>query len=562
MPAFQFGTNLLFNGRQPGAIGQSFNLANHAQQAQLAQLEMQQKVTQAQQDSRDRADAQKMHMAQLNQLIRHQGAEETNWANDNSFRERQLNMMGVAEQRKQQLADQNAVLEQRRIDQQENLLKQLGGSGMFGPSEPATPDTPMPSPSGKRRLPKGDTSWMGQDGRHGTPAAILDNLAMAESSGNPYAVGPPIPSMGGQRAMGAYQFIPSTVKQLEAQGHKFNPWDPVQARDMADMHLQDLVRQSGGSMERGIAKYGGFKTKDPSPYVSSVMGGNSPLMQTPMDKSRAMRMAALGAGAAITGLKGGEQLVQLGKMMEPETVPTNSWQRGPDGKMQYVGDPVKDREHDLAERKFGLDVTQYQHPNKQVVTTPDGQVAFDPREGTGTPLVDSSTGKRVGEQTATGEAQATLAKSARTLQGLSAAINHPGLNAGSGLLGVVSRRIPGTDTYDFDAALGVIKSQQSLDALQELKAVGLSLGSVSNADATRLESQVASLDPKQKPAALKRNLQLIYSSIDSMRKRTASAYEKKYGKPLAMDEAPQQGAAPAAGGGAISLDDYIRKHKK
>lgn len=102
---------------------------------------------------------------------------------------------------------------------------------------------------------------------YGTPAKLLDNLQQTESSGDPYAVNKQT------GAMGAYQFMPSTVAMLHKQGINFNPFDPQQARAAADKYIQTLAAQNGGDLNKAMAQYGGFVKQDPTAYVSKVMNG-------------------------------------------------------------------------------------------------------------------------------------------------------------------------------------------------------------------------------------------------------------------------------------------------
>jgi hypothetical protein len=92
--------------------------------------------------------------------------------------------------------------------------------------------------------------------------AHLDALREIESSNNPRAVNKD------SGAMGAYQFMPSTVTQLAKQGIKFDPFNEPQAREAARQHLQDFVDKSGGDLNKGLALYGGHVTKDPSNYIN------------------------------------------------------------------------------------------------------------------------------------------------------------------------------------------------------------------------------------------------------------------------------------------------------
>ena len=92
--------------------------------------------------------------------------------------------------------------------------------------------------------------------------AHLDALREIESSNNPKAVNK------NSGAMGAYQFMPSTVTQLAKQGIKFDPFNELEAREAARQHLQDFVDKSGGDLNKGLALYGGYVTKDPTNYIN------------------------------------------------------------------------------------------------------------------------------------------------------------------------------------------------------------------------------------------------------------------------------------------------------
>ncbi len=102
---------------------------------------------------------------------------------------------------------------------------------------------------------------------YGTPGKLLDNLMMVESSGNPKAINKE------SGALGAYQFLPSTVAMLKKQGVSFDPMDGDQSRAAADYYISTLAKQNGGDYKKAMAQYGGFVTQDPSGYVGKVMKG-------------------------------------------------------------------------------------------------------------------------------------------------------------------------------------------------------------------------------------------------------------------------------------------------
>ena len=98
------------------------------------------------------------------------------------------------------------------------------------------------------------------------PDSVLDSLRRVESGKDKFALNKE------SKAMGPYQFIPETVQMLHKQGYKFNPFDEVEAREMAKTYLKTLSNKAG-SLEGGLAAYGGHITKDPTAYVSNVIGG-------------------------------------------------------------------------------------------------------------------------------------------------------------------------------------------------------------------------------------------------------------------------------------------------
>lgn len=96
---------------------------------------------------------------------------------------------------------------------------------------------------------------------------ILDNLRQTESGGDPLAVNKDT------NALGAYQFLPTTVQIMHKQGIKFNPFDEKESRGAAEQYLGSLISKNNGDVRAALAQYGGFKTKDPSAYVNKVLKG-------------------------------------------------------------------------------------------------------------------------------------------------------------------------------------------------------------------------------------------------------------------------------------------------
>jgi hypothetical protein len=118
---------------------------------------------------------------------------------------------------------------------------------------------------------------------------ILDRLKMVESSGDPYALNKE------SKAMGAYQFMPEQVQTMHKQGIEFNPFNEKESRAAAKSYLEKLVKEKG-SVEKALAAYGGFITKDPTAYVNKVL-------QAPKTQSTTQATSADPLEAFLSGQK-------------------------------------------------------------------------------------------------------------------------------------------------------------------------------------------------------------------------------------------------------------------
>jgi len=97
---------------------------------------------------------------------------------------------------------------------------------------------------------------------------LLDSLERVESGKDRFAINKDT------KAMGPYQFLPETVQMLHKQGIEFNPFNRDEARAAAKSYLEQLVKKTG-SVDKALAAYGGFVTKDPTAYVQKVTQGKS-----------------------------------------------------------------------------------------------------------------------------------------------------------------------------------------------------------------------------------------------------------------------------------------------
>jgi len=112
---------------------------------------------------------------------------------------------------------------------------------------------------------------------------LLNRLRQVESGGDRFALNKE------SKAMGAYQFMPEQVQTMHKKGIEFNPFNEAESRQAAKTYLEQLVKDKG-SIEKALAAYGGFVTKDPTEYVNKVLKGPAP--KTTQLTSQAVPQAA------------------------------------------------------------------------------------------------------------------------------------------------------------------------------------------------------------------------------------------------------------------------------
>ncbi|ORJ47300.1 hypothetical protein B2M27_26755 [Kluyvera intermedia] len=78
------------------------------------------------------------------------------------------------------------------------------------------------------------------------PAGLLRSVALAESGGDQFAT-----SKAG--AQGMFQFMPDTAKDLGLKGN--DAFDPMKSADAAARYLSQLLRRSGGDLNKALASY-------------------------------------------------------------------------------------------------------------------------------------------------------------------------------------------------------------------------------------------------------------------------------------------------------------------
>lgn len=447
-----------------------------------------------------------------------------------------LNAEAALEQQKQQLELAKWGRQSQFMD---SAAQMLGGS------------SPPQGGMQQQSLPAGPT------GKYGTPNALLDGLMHVESSGNPNAVNPE------SGATGAFQFMPSTVQMLADKGLHFDPKNPAESRDAADYYLQMLQKQNGGDLNQTLANYGGFKTKDPSQYINKVMtaANNTQPQAAPQPKTvDPMSLGKAGAMAALGGVPGGQQMLELGKMMQPQNVPAGGFQYDPQSK-QYQFLPDK---------------------YKEISSTNESAKTAQELQGAAT--------KRAEVQANDTKSMSSITNSMQRLSNTADELSkHEGLKYNTGKLGA----IPGVNNIlvnpkgaDAKVQLENLKSKMVIEAMTTLKSASATgstgFGQLSEQENQRLENYVSNLNKAQTMDSMQKALGDIKDFADSSLKAHQERYNSLYteGKPGVSANGPAPEANAAAGakpevaraapgaptaaapaGGAMSLDDYLKSKR-
>lgn len=104
-------------------------------------------------------------------------------------------------------------------------------------------------------------------GQYGVPTNLFRAVIQNESSWNPYAQGPPIPSLGGQTAQGIAQFIPGTAQQ-----YGVNVWDPTSSLSGSARYLRDLYNRTGSWTQALVCYSGSRYCNNPNPDYQPYPG--------------------------------------------------------------------------------------------------------------------------------------------------------------------------------------------------------------------------------------------------------------------------------------------------
>ena len=430
-----------------------------------------------------------------------------------SQREYRRAQMEVARANSEKLGEQTAVSRAKLEQGQKNremLERIMGGGGQMPGMQQQQMVAPPPEPVGK----------------YGTPKVILDNLKKVESNGNPFAIGPDIG--GGVRAKGAFQFLPSTVDMLGRQGMKFDPFNPQQAEDAADFYLQSLVKQNGGDMQKALAAYGGFKTKDASSYISRVMSGSPESVV----KQRAQSQAAT-------------QVQQR----NGQVFGVDSVKMGADGDLDFTIKPNHEQQRiDIQREELKLKEDEYSLKQRE---SQRQDVELGMRERT-TSVTEAAERRQAGDaqrvteqraferKTATAQDHKQVSMATTNLGMLSQKINeldkHPGLDRIFGLVGQFPD-VPGAPAADARAKhTSIVKqlAKESLQAIRDASKTGGALGNVSDKDIELLETAIQSLGKAQSTESARQAMKDVQKYSARIQNISIESFERTHGSsPLA-----------------------------
>ena len=126
---------------------------------------------------------------------------------------------------------------------------------------------------------------------------------------------------------------------------------------------------------------------------------------------------------------------------------------------------------------------------------------------------------------------------------------HPGRATGLTAALRPTQLVPGTDAYDFNQQIEVLKSQSFLASVQAMRG----LGALSNAEGARIESAIAKINPNMSAKEFETALNDINTTMEQGKRRAQAMWEGKApvfgGGPPASTATP----APAAGGSKFKV---------
>lgn len=127
---------------------------------------------------------------------------------------------------------------------QQNVQEQAGYLLRDRPQQPA--EAPKPTKAGAALLGWMQPAFDNLERLYNLPVGLLRSVATTESGGNQYA-------QSGAGAKGLFQFMDGTASDMGLKGN--DVWDPMKSAEAAAKYLSQLLRQTGGDLNKALASY-------------------------------------------------------------------------------------------------------------------------------------------------------------------------------------------------------------------------------------------------------------------------------------------------------------------
>ncbi|GEM_PF-636050 len=127
---------------------------------------------------------------------------------------------------------------------QQNVHEQAGYLLRDRPQQPA--EAPKPTKAGAALLGWMQPAFDNLERLYNLPMGLLRSVATTESGGNQYA-------QSGAGAKGLFQFMDGTASDMGLKGN--DVWDPMKSAEAAAKYLSQLLRQTGGDLNKALASY-------------------------------------------------------------------------------------------------------------------------------------------------------------------------------------------------------------------------------------------------------------------------------------------------------------------
>lgn len=412
-----------------------------------------------------------------------------------------------------------------------------------GPQEPASPLPASPMPTQMLQPPQQPQPSLIQPpqqsqqppeelDRFGTPKSILRNLKQVESGGNRWAVGPRLP--GGGNALGPFQFIPDTLKMLAQKGIKFNPFDEEQSEAAASQYLQMLQKKNNGDWRATLADYGGFKSKDPTKYVNSILG--SPEQQALRFQQVQAQQQQDQRQQAVTQIptpppQPQQPTLQPHQLLGLQGGIAQLRQRDPKG-YSTMADALKP---DYEGPKFNLQQDEFAYRKQQdAIANANRDADLELRRRTAASEAAARDQKTLAEQGKAYSAYQNLNLSMNEMhQSISRLATHKGLDARTGYTSYLPPAVQGQDAMNAQAELDSLKGKIFVNASQAFRRMnetGGSVGQQSDWEGKQFVDAWARLSQAQSTDEFRAALGDLQKFLSASQLRMKASYDYYHGK--------------------------------